>query len=350
MARPRTYLGSDSLPEKDFNFSNKESPQQLCEPCKRYEVNAEVRTYCSDCGELLCSDCTKYHRRNKSSAEHKLLDFKDGIGNKTKLDYLSYITKCKKHPKEEIKYHCVDHDYLCCNVCAIIDHRQCRKIIAIAEDQSTETCMTLEDVKKNLSLLQDHAAQLLEHEHKQTTAVKKTEEEITSSLASLQIVVNDVFSAIEMDIKQKSAFARHQILNASEFQMENLRQLQQSFQTSEQKLAAVSQFGLKHHEYLVRKELQSEIKEQMNLLQAYHRSASAETVTLSGYERIPEELSRVLPRLLNVVRSRSTNPLPVFPNINCGPEKNVPVLKKKSPPKNYQKQSPNVYPYTQIYD
>jgi len=80
-------------------------------------------SFCVDCHEYLCTDCTSYHRRLGALRSHTLL---------TGDDFPSIVppqrlTNCPDHPKEEVKFYCQNHNALCCVACNVLSHEQCAK-------------------------------------------------------------------------------------------------------------------------------------------------------------------------------------------------------------------------------
>ena len=101
--------------------------------------DAKATSFCVDCQEYLCSDCTNYHQRLGALRKHILLtgeNFPPGDPPTDTHDKADIIEKCQDHPKKEIEFYCVKHDALCCVACTVLNHEQFTKtyIPDIAED------------------------------------------------------------------------------------------------------------------------------------------------------------------------------------------------------------------------
>jgi hypothetical protein len=44
----------------------------MCDPCKYQEIKKEAKSFCDECEELLCADCTNKHRSKKITKSHAL--------------------------------------------------------------------------------------------------------------------------------------------------------------------------------------------------------------------------------------------------------------------------------------
>jgi len=111
------------------------SQAKNCSACP----DAKATSFCIDCQEYLCTDCTNYHQRLGALRKHTLLtgeNFPSGDALKGQDDKTGVTEKCHEHPKKEIQFYCGSHDALCCVACNVLNHGQCTKtyIPDIAED------------------------------------------------------------------------------------------------------------------------------------------------------------------------------------------------------------------------
>ena len=90
----------------------------------------KATSFCEDCHEYMCTDCTSYHKRITATRNHVLMTGESfpailpPIGqNKQTFNF----EKCPDHPLEEIKFYCQRHKELCCVACNVSKHEQCSK-------------------------------------------------------------------------------------------------------------------------------------------------------------------------------------------------------------------------------
>ncbi|KAK3083192.1 hypothetical protein FSP39_016446 [Pinctada imbricata] len=103
--------------------------QKLCMPCSRENETESASSWCINCGEALCKLCERYHRKQKSSITHKLID----IGNYETTDLQrNYVDiPCTEHPDKNVEAYCRDHSAICCMTCAFLKHRNCKNVGSI---------------------------------------------------------------------------------------------------------------------------------------------------------------------------------------------------------------------------
>ncbi|XP_060576410.1 uncharacterized protein LOC132733748 [Ruditapes philippinarum] len=116
-----------------------------CQPCDEDGARLPAKGYCSDCKEHLCRDCFIFHRKNKLSKHHTLLDAKSmptslqqptTATNTATSDDLT--TPCPEHSKEMIKFYCKDHKKLLCSVCVTLKHTTASCKVNYIPDISTQ--------------------------------------------------------------------------------------------------------------------------------------------------------------------------------------------------------------------
>jgi len=122
--------------------------------------DVKATSFCVDCHEYLCTDCTSYHKRLGALRTHMLLTgehFPSIDPPKRQDDEKAIVAKCPGHPKEEIKFYCQKHDALCCVVCNVLEHEQCVKsyIDDLAKTYKTgsEYCKLTSDIQDSEQLI-----------------------------------------------------------------------------------------------------------------------------------------------------------------------------------------------------
>jgi len=99
----------------------------LCGPCGVVKASS----YCKDCHEYLCSNCSRCHERLDITKHHQLLkgsQFPSSYFTRQKMTSDSEsFEKCSDHPLEDVKLFCKTHRALCCVACTAAMHEHCKK-------------------------------------------------------------------------------------------------------------------------------------------------------------------------------------------------------------------------------
>ena len=125
--------------------------QMHCEACLRDNIKEEGIDFCFSCNEKLCANCTKYHRRNLLTRDHKVVPLTET--EKGGLEpYFDQGEICGKHHGRLIEYFCDDHEEPCCTTCVCTTHRKCYQVKTVEE---TALCLK-EEQKENFDAILDY--------------------------------------------------------------------------------------------------------------------------------------------------------------------------------------------------
>ena len=99
-----------------------EDPKNMiCEGC---EENPAIE-YCKDCSMAFCASCKKPHLKTKASAHHQFLSLDEALasGGGGGGSAVSRITRCEKHPQQEINTYCHTDKQAICSECSVDFHK-----------------------------------------------------------------------------------------------------------------------------------------------------------------------------------------------------------------------------------
>jgi hypothetical protein len=193
----KCLVGDTQLKEVGAGGITKETERNIskCDPCLFEDAEVEATTFCTDCSEHLCLNCSREHRKNKSSRCHMLLDFDDIIKDVVVIETLKSMMTCPDHPETMVTYKCEDHKRLLCVTCLAENHRKCNHVSEISNAKKPGNEDTCTRVKETLCQLQERI-----------TALKHTSEEhiasLRSQLAVTQSEQQSFFSSMQEKLTQ----------------------------------------------------------------------------------------------------------------------------------------------------
>ena len=142
-----TQFPQNHVLEKHVNSTG----QMHCEACLRDNIKEEGTDFCFSCNEKLCANCTKYHRRNLLTRDHKVVPLTETERGGLE-PYFDQGEICGKHHGRPIEYFCDDHEEPCCTTCVCTTHRICRQVKTVEE---TALCLK-EEQKENFDAILDY--------------------------------------------------------------------------------------------------------------------------------------------------------------------------------------------------
>ncbi|KAK3083095.1 hypothetical protein FSP39_013840 [Pinctada imbricata] len=179
------------------------SGQKLCIPCSRENETESASSWCINCGEALCKLCERYHRKQKSSITHKLIDIGNYETTDLKCNYVDI--PCTEHPDKIVEAYCRDHSAICCMTCAFLKHRNCKNVGSIhdvAEEMKTSREVenfsdVLQDVQNTLDAMLQYTSGNLQEFDKDIEKMKVDVDTLFTKLSNhLSQLKSDILSEI----------------------------------------------------------------------------------------------------------------------------------------------------------
>jgi len=110
------------------SISEYKNQQLLCS-----DEENEATSYCLDCQDYLCEICSKSHKTMKVSKNHQLISIEE-MKNQTQINVISKSNSqvyCQIHQNEDIKLFCEDCKESICSLC--ISKHPSHKVLALSD-------------------------------------------------------------------------------------------------------------------------------------------------------------------------------------------------------------------------
>ena len=101
--------------------------ETICDPCSEKNKRLVAEKYCSDCEQMLCTECAEWHLRCKVFRSHHVIDL-PSMGSRIPP---SSKINCEIHTDVQVDYFCSQHDVLCCRACLSDSHRSCETALPL---------------------------------------------------------------------------------------------------------------------------------------------------------------------------------------------------------------------------
>lgn len=122
----------------------REIEPKICTLCENMTVDSMSK--CVDCAALMCSTCTKSHKKIKETSHHRITTARESSRPKTFIAQSS----CIFHNSEVVIMYCKTCDQLICQDCILGDHKthDCNKTSDIVKVKEESLSKTLEKFKE----------------------------------------------------------------------------------------------------------------------------------------------------------------------------------------------------------
>ncbi|XP_070212929.1 E3 ubiquitin-protein ligase TRIM33-like isoform X2 [Littorina saxatilis] len=171
---------------------------------------------CLDCGDMLCTACTKVHGKLSMTKHHTVEDL--SFLTAEKLAEKQQET-CHVHAQKPSEVYCPTHGTSICLLCATTDHRQCPDVTKL-ETKAEEARATLRELAAILSAgettLDRAIAQLDDH-------LQETEKRTKAAIAEIQEMCDRLEAAVKA--------CRHRLTNLAESACDDVKEAVQDGKT-----------------------------------------------------------------------------------------------------------------------
>ena len=133
--RPDSWM--DNFDGSDSAYTDKScSNQELCISCKNLVSSEKAVKFCRNCVDSFCQKCLKICHSVEAFKHHEFVTIDatlESVKEILLLCKMSSFAQCPSHSNRTIKFHCLDHDTICCSYCAFVECRKCKKVEEIAK-------------------------------------------------------------------------------------------------------------------------------------------------------------------------------------------------------------------------
>lgn len=102
-----------------------QNDRSIVDVCNLCTEGSPATAQCSDCLSFLCEFCEQAHRRQRRTADHKIVSVEEARQSASESPKRYHSTPvCLVHPGERVSLFCDSCDQLICRDCTLIDHSQ----------------------------------------------------------------------------------------------------------------------------------------------------------------------------------------------------------------------------------
>ena len=184
-----------------------------CESCSNYPAVS----FCHDCSEYICTECTKAHKHMRRFSSHKVVSIGSlrstiSKSNPEKLKVVQREVKCSKHADEPLKLYCHDCHKLVCRDCIVIDHKDHKYAFVVdaaplckaeIREKAESVKKISEGLKSAVRSLGDSDKKLSEHENTTVRAIDNALDRVAAKVAQKKRELKEKASQMIGVVKEK---------------------------------------------------------------------------------------------------------------------------------------------------
>lgn len=194
--------------------SRMDMKQITCDPCRfSGKTSSPAKKYCKDCGGHFCMYCAKTHVRTALTKTHEIIDV-DKRSRTTEVARNSttrFQNKCHDHGADLVSY-CEPHDSLCCNVCVMSVHKDCKRVVKLSEAASGNKAKVMcKDLESTIKKLQAQFSDIQSQRRDHLQYMDEQNDAIMSSIRMFRKSINGIVDRLEdCVVRQKNEYWKDQ--------------------------------------------------------------------------------------------------------------------------------------------
>ena len=179
-----------------------------CDPCEYGGIrNKEAMILCDDCKEFLCPTCTRSHKGQRMSRNHRLLNVSDLTHEQTAINTDSDLILCDCVQHSTVKSYCEEHNQIMCSYCKLLKHQRCRTI-SIEEKSQSYSETELNAVSERLATLKNELDSFIHERNTDLQNIEAMKEKCIDSIRHFREEFNSYLDDLEeQSIKRLDTYA-----------------------------------------------------------------------------------------------------------------------------------------------
>ena len=171
-----------------------------CDPCEYGGIrNKEALTFCDDCKEFLCPTCTRSHKGQRMSRNHRLLNVSDLTHEQTAINTDSDLILCDCVQHSTVNSYCEEHNQIMCSYCKLLKHKRCQTI-SIEEKSRSYSETELNAVSERLASLKNELDSFIHERNADLQNIEAMKEKCIDSIRHFR----EEFNSYLDDLEEKS--------------------------------------------------------------------------------------------------------------------------------------------------
>ena len=255
------------------------SSSPLCEICDSRSIYKTSEVWCSECDEGLCIDCTEHHSLSKGTRNHNTMP----ISEYQKLP--SYVLDvkefCQEH-KDRFQFYCEVHEYPCCRMCMLEDHRDC-KGVHILENviKNVKTSVTFNEIEQVIDELMETIGKIRQNREKNSTDVSEQKRIVEHEIRELRTKINNHLDKLQEDLMKELTEAEIKINVKTCELLSSLDEKMKELDKYQTNMVNIKQYASDLQTFLSVKQIESGIETHDTYLHALVNSDSLRQTKLS---------------------------------------------------------------------
>jgi hypothetical protein len=174
----------------------------ICDPCQTRDKSITSVSWCMECEEELCSECSEFHTTVKVARKHHVVDLKLSKSYSSLLKKNSLV--CEQHTDCEVEYFCVDHDELCCRDCLAKTHKSCVNTMSLdSASKGAKQSHLFSNCQEQLTSISETYKSILKYREENVNAIKDDKVSMKEKVKTIKEKLIQRINQMEKELPNK---------------------------------------------------------------------------------------------------------------------------------------------------
>lgn len=216
--------------------------EKTCGPCTRNGDRSDVVSWCKECRDGLCKNCSKVHRGMRVSMDHTVLSKEEFMKHVSLLQ--EQQEPCQKHPGKTLDMYCMTDRELCCPNCVAEEHRRCDRVVSVMDAvKQSRLDKTPEFLKKNLEEYNEHIEKVIAARTNKLLSLDEQKTKLIDEFSQIRINVINILDKMEKAIKKELSDIHSGETKAMEKEVSKSRKIQSAVTNAHELLNVTENHG-----------------------------------------------------------------------------------------------------------
>ncbi|XP_052784980.1 uncharacterized protein LOC128220573 [Mya arenaria] len=253
-----------------------------CDPCSRRKRTSHADLFCKTCSEFLCNDCCEAHKIYKPGGHDISLVSETKSG--TIVADMKGLDRCQEHDKVFV-FFCEDHDDMCCEICALANHRKCDNLKDIANEVTKEN-QDLSTLNQKINSTVDEASNFVKQIIYAVTKTKNKMSEICMEMDAYKEQINAMFENAKKKVIQELTNTTNKEKTRYDSKQLAANEARDSLEATRSIVHAVNQHGSAIQKFMIKHVLKKRLQDCRRVMEGLRQDDHAVNMNLVWNENV----------------------------------------------------------------
>ncbi len=250
----------------------------ICDPCQILYITKTSVSWCMECEEELCLECTEHHAALKATRNHHVVDLKHNKHIVSLVKKSSLV--CEQHQYWDVEYFCVDHDEICCRDCLAEIHKSCVNTMSLdSASKGAKQSQLFSDCQEQLISISQTYKSILKYREENVNGIKDDKTRIKENMKKIKEKLIQRINQVEKELTNKLDIPVQENTKLQQDKIDKVLEVTEEIESYLKEILFIIEYGSENEAFLLCRKIDKYLPQADNELQT--TTSQLNRVTLS---------------------------------------------------------------------